>query len=361
MILLVGATGFTGQLVAAELLRLKCPVRLAGRSAEKLAALKEQLEAIYHQVDQITECKVIDLANTGTIRDAIKGCSTVINCAGPFMHLGEPVLAQCVESGVHYLDTTGEQPFIKLAFEKYGERAKQSGVAVIPACAFEYALGDAAAALLDSGSNTLWDQITIGYLIENAKVSRGTKKSVLAVLTSQCMSYQNGRLAKIDFRVESNVQMPGIPKSNAFDFPAGEILQIPLHMNVRNIRTIMMTKTPGFIVNMLRSLANSAMMTPLSNLVLSNIDGHSIGPDESGRSNTKFIISCEGKTGGQTKCMVITGHDPYLITAMVAAGVAKKLHFGPLRPAGAAAPSMVAGPGFIRELTTQLAEWSEID
>ena len=41
-----------------------------------------------------------------SLRDLLGDCAVVIDCAGPFVKYGEPVLAAAVETGTHYLDTT---------------------------------------------------------------------------------------------------------------------------------------------------------------------------------------------------------------------------------------------------------------
>lgn len=362
MILLVGATGYTGQLVAAELVRLKCPIRLGARSLERLTALKQGLQSLYHQVDQLMELTVIDVGDPSSIERALAGCSVVVNCAGPFLQLGEPVLAAAVRSGVHYLDVTGEQQFVKLAYEKYGEAAARAGCGVIPACAFEYAIGDAAAALLDPRQETLWNQIKIVYSIEGIHTSRGTKKSVLKVLASPSQfGYEHGKLVKVEkTTVFSGVELAGQGKVNAFSFPAGEILMLPLHVRVESIRTLMTSSMPSFALSLLSAVGKCVARSALSNLIVDQIDKQAIGPSESMRSSSSFVIVCQGIAAGKSKTIVVRGTDPYLLTAMIASGVAKKLHFGPFRPSGPTSPSMVSGADFIQQLTAQYTQWSEV-
>lgn len=361
MILLIGATGFTGQLVAAELLRLKCPVRLTARNSDRLLALRQGLEVLYHQLDHKTEYVVVDVTDPASIERALDGCGVVINCAGPFLELGEPVLAAAVRAGAHYLDTTGEQQFIKLAFEKYGAAAHQAGCGLIPSCAFEYALGDAAAAMLDGSGNTEWTEIRVVYSIQGMHTSRGTKKSVLKVLGQPPFGYEDGRVVEINpVRVFRNLELSGEGNVNAFTFPAGEIFLLPLHLKVKAITTLMVSTLPPVGISALSRVGKFVANSPVSKFLVRRIDAQSIGPPEAQRSSSTFTIWCEGTAPGKTKSIVMRGSDPYLLTSMIAGGVAKKLHFGPLRPSGPTSPSMVAGPEFIQQLTGQYVEWTEI-
>jgi short subunit dehydrogenase-like uncharacterized protein len=171
---------------------------------------------------------VLDVTDPDSVSPALSDASVVINCAGPFMDLGEPVLKEAVRRGVHYLDTTGEQPFIRMALEKYGSIAGKSGEgkagsAAIPACAFEYALGDAAAAL---AAHTIepCERIELTYWIDGFGASRGTKKSVLRMM-SEPGNQRRGREP-----VESNlaadhrkIEVPDQGALDAYSAPGGEV------------------------------------------------------------------------------------------------------------------------------------------
>jgi short subunit dehydrogenase-like uncharacterized protein len=68
---------------------------------------------------------------------------------------GEPIVKAAVETGTQYLDTTGEQPFMRMVFDKYGERARAAGVALVSGMGFDYAPGDMSAALTADGMGSL--------------------------------------------------------------------------------------------------------------------------------------------------------------------------------------------------------------
>ena len=77
----------------------------------------------------------------------------MINCAGPFNRSGEPVVAAAVQTGSHYVDSTGEQNFMKMVFDRYGEEAERRGVGLVPALGFDYAPGDCIAASPPAGAS----------------------------------------------------------------------------------------------------------------------------------------------------------------------------------------------------------------
>ena len=139
-----GATGYTGRLVAAELAEAGAEFILAGRNREKLAALAAE-------VGGDPQVVVATLDDPASLRALLADCAAVIDCAGPFVLYCEPVLRAAVETSTHYLDTTGEQPYIKLAFERYGPGAAEAEVAVIPAIGFDFVPGDMIASMTSDG------------------------------------------------------------------------------------------------------------------------------------------------------------------------------------------------------------------
>src|SRR6478609_12169826 len=98
LVLVHGATGFTGRLVCAALARRGIAFAVSGRSREKVEAVAREFGA--------SESCVIDLGVAESIRGAISGRKIVCACAGPFALVGEAVLATCAKLGVHYVDTT---------------------------------------------------------------------------------------------------------------------------------------------------------------------------------------------------------------------------------------------------------------
>ncbi len=118
-IVVYGATGYTGRLVSAELARRGATFTVAGRSAAKLAALADSL-------DTAPEVAAVPIDDAAGLRALLDGAGAVIACAGPFVEHGGPVVAAAAETGTHYVDTTGEQPFIRSVFDRWGPIAQSA-------------------------------------------------------------------------------------------------------------------------------------------------------------------------------------------------------------------------------------------
>src|SRR4051812_27111560 len=150
LIALLGATGYTGRLVAAELARRKLPHRLGARNPDRLAALPRS---------PLAETVVVDAADPAQLAALLDRADAFISTVGPFVKFGLPVVEAAVTAGVPYVDSTGEPDFMSEVYERYGDAATP----VVPACAFEYIPGDLAAAIAADRLGEPADEIVIGY------------------------------------------------------------------------------------------------------------------------------------------------------------------------------------------------------
>jgi len=177
-ILVYGASGFTGRLVAAELRRLGLPVRLSGRDRARLQAVAKEIGG--------AEVAAAPVHDAGALAAAARGATVVVSCAGPFLRVGEPVVRAAIDAGAHYLDTTGEQAFLRDVLERFDSAARRAGVAVVPSCGFEIALGDYLAARAaarvpgrpaSGGDPDPLDELVVAYAVEHFRPTPGTRAS----------------------------------------------------------------------------------------------------------------------------------------------------------------------------------------
>ncbi|CAI9626230.1 saccharopine dehydrogenase [Alternaria burnsii] len=148
-LILLGATGYTGKLVA-EWVTTHLPDDLkwavAGRNAKKLQGVVDELTKLRPNRKQpaIETCEL----ERQQLEALVKKTTLIITTVGPFMHYGEPVLAACVNNGTHYLDSTGEVPWIYDMVAKYDELAKKNKTIIIPECGLDSVPADIMAYVL---------------------------------------------------------------------------------------------------------------------------------------------------------------------------------------------------------------------
>ena len=117
----------------------------------------------------------------------------VITTVGPFMHYGEPVLAACASNGTHYLDSTGEVPWIYDMIAKYDAVAKQNHSIIIPECGLDSVPADIMAYVLAQGVRRRFDApceraITTLYDFKSG-VSGGTALTMLELFSKYPLSH----------------------------------------------------------------------------------------------------------------------------------------------------------------------------
>lgn len=134
-----GATGFTGGLVADYLARVSeeesFTWALAGRNRSKLEAVRERLAA--EGCRHLPEIRVADVDDAEAIKSLAAAARTVITTVGPYWLYGEPLLRACAEAGTHYVDLTGEPQFVHAMREKYDTVARKTGARIVNSCGFE--------------------------------------------------------------------------------------------------------------------------------------------------------------------------------------------------------------------------------
>ena len=91
---------------------------LAGRSAERLASLAADLGGL--------ETAVADVAQPQTVNEIVERGDVLVATVGPFVRFGRPAVEAAIDRGAHYLDSTGEPPFIREVFERYGPGAARA-------------------------------------------------------------------------------------------------------------------------------------------------------------------------------------------------------------------------------------------
>src|SRR5689334_20948992 len=104
-ILLLGATGYTGDLTARSLVRQGARPVLVARNADRVRALADELGGL--------ETAVADVTRPGTVTDVVEPGDVLVSTVGPFLRFGEPAVRAAAEKGAHYLDSTGEGPFMR--------------------------------------------------------------------------------------------------------------------------------------------------------------------------------------------------------------------------------------------------------
>jgi short subunit dehydrogenase-like uncharacterized protein len=308
-----GATGFTGGLIARELKRLGADFLLGGRDARKLEALSEELGG--------TPFRAVALDDGAGLREMLEECSVVAACAGPFSLHGEPVVKAAVETGTHYLDTTGEQGFMRMIFERYGKRAEAEDAALVSGMGFDYVPGDLIAALTAEGMGPL-EEIVVAYCVKGFTPTHGTALSGLEIMRGGDVVWSKG-----DWRDAPRSADGGrwhfpdpIGEQRMLRYPAGEQITVPRHIETARVRTLLngMVVPPRLmpLAAAASPLLGLAMRTPLRRAAGAAIRRLPAAPSEEGRGKAQFTINCEARGKLCVRRGTVRGRDVYGLTAV---------------------------------------------
>jgi short subunit dehydrogenase-like uncharacterized protein len=138
-IVLLGATGFTGELTAAYLAEhapADCRWALAGRSATKLEEVRARLAKAHPDCADLPLLHA-DVDNAESIRAVARSTRVVNTTVGPYLQYGEPLVAACADSGTDYVDLTGEPEFVDRMYLAHHARAVETGARIVHACGFD--------------------------------------------------------------------------------------------------------------------------------------------------------------------------------------------------------------------------------
>jgi short subunit dehydrogenase-like uncharacterized protein len=339
-----GATGYTGRLIAAELHRRGAECVLAGRSAEKLSALASELGG-----DPRTAA--VSLDDPSALRALLEQCAAVIACAGPFTAHGEPVVAAAADTGTHYLDTTGEQGFMRMVFERYGGAASRNGSILAPAMGFDYVPGDMLAALTAAGMGPL-DELALAYSVRGFGPSRGTMRTALLAAGGDDVEYRDGALRPTSGSIDRGTWEfpPPVGDQRMVRYPGGEQITVPRHVDTRGVSTmfsaatVLPSKHLAPAAPFLMPVVELAMRTPLRRAGDALVSRLREGPHEDARRASRFMISCEARAGATRRRGTATGVDVYGLTAFAIVHAALLTAAPGYEERGALAPSQAFDP-----------------
>jgi short subunit dehydrogenase-like uncharacterized protein len=341
-IAIYGATGFTGGLIAHELKRLGADFLIAGRDAGKLKTLSEELGGVPFQA--------VSVDDPAGLRRLLEPCSVVVACAGPFSLYGDPVVAAAADTGTHYLDTTGEQPFMQMVFDRYGEKAAETGAALVSGMGFDYLPGDMIAALTADGMGPL-EEIVLAYCVHGFAPTHGTALSGLEIMRGGDVVWSDGNWRPAPRNANGGRWRFPEPlgEQRMLRYPAGEQITVPRHVDTARVRTLLngMVVPPRLmpVAAAVSPLLGLAMRTPLRGAMGALIRRLPAAPSEKDRKKARFTISCEarGKSGSQRRG-IVCGGDVYGLTAVSLAQGAVRCADPGYERKGALAPAQAFDP-----------------
>jgi short subunit dehydrogenase-like uncharacterized protein len=155
-VVVFGASGITGRQVAAYLAHRAPEVGASWGAAGRDRAKVER--ALGDAGVSAPEVLVAELGDPGSLLAIAQKARVVLNLVGPYTWYGRPVIEACVAGGAHYVDLTGEIPFVRRVIRDFHGLAANAGVKVVQVCGFESLPPDLAVRLAAEAARSRWDE-----------------------------------------------------------------------------------------------------------------------------------------------------------------------------------------------------------
>jgi short subunit dehydrogenase-like uncharacterized protein len=338
----LGATGYTGALVVDAARTLGLPLRLVGRR-------REALEAMASTGDEI---QVADARDERALLEAFDGAFAVASLAGPFTATGDAPIAAAIDRRAHYLDTSGEQVFARLVYERHSARAKTNEVVVLTSFGFDYVPGDVAVRLAAEGLEPL-DEAIAAYSVARVAASAGTRTTVGHVMAQPVVAWEGGRLIESRFGASTRTVVFPFGERTVVEWSGTEPLTVPRHTQTQRARSYV--RAPKAAARTARIARLAAPLVRMSGRI-------GRGPSAERRARTEFAVvgQTSGPKGGRR--VALTGRDPYGLTALLIAHGAAALRDGEARGVGTLAPAEAFDArAFLSRLEPLIRIESEVD
>ena len=334
-ILLFGATGYTGRLTAEALARKGASFAIAGRNKAKLYALADETEG--------PEVRIASVGDEDALVAALEDVKVLITCVGPFVELGDTAVEAALKAKVHYIDSTGEGPFVAKLIERDAE-ARDAGIVMAPCMGFDEVPADVAATLAVEGMEK--PELVLTFAVPQI-ASKGTIRSALQIMTSEGQWVRDGRPIMIRAGQERRwaPMPPPLGPKSAVAFPLAEGRLAPLHLDLDAL-SIYVT-----IGTLQRYGVEYGL--PLMGRALDSSWGQWIrdkalqvlpeGPSQEQRQKSKWTILAEASAGKEWRNVALAGRDVYGLTAEFLAAGAMRMAEADFEGAGVKAPVDAVG------------------
>ena len=357
-ILVYGATGYTGRLVAAEAARRGLDVVLAGRNPEKLKAVAEPWGF---------DTRGLRLEDGPRLRVALEDCAAVLHVAGPFSQTARPMVDACLETGTHYLDVTGEIDVFE-ALARRDAEARAAGIAILPGVGFDVVPSDCLAAHV-AARVTEPSRLRLAIAGIGGRISRGTAKTAIESLGDGLRVRREGILRR----------RPAGSLERHFDFGAGPTRGIAMPWG--DVSTAFhSTGVPDIEVYFILSgaapmlLKASRLLAPLlrqplvERFLKRRVDARPGGPSEAERDGARafLLAEMEGADGSAARALLETPSG-YALTPIAAIEAARRVAAGLTgtgltgTKTGFMTPSKAFGADFILELDAARCQRRDLD
>jgi len=338
-VLLYGAYGYTGRLIAQEAVDRGLRPVLAGRNAEALGEMSDALDC---------PVRVVSLSAPERLREAIGDATAVLHCAGPFVRTGPPMVEACLDVGAHYLDLTGEMDVFRRLAGRDAD-ATAAGTMLLPGIGFDVVPSDCMASFVA-------DQVPEATTLEVAlfaqgDVSRGTLKTLIEQMGRGGLVRRAGSLREVPPGWASRTVDFGDRERRVISVPEGSVVTSGYSTSVPNVTAYL--ALPSIVRALLRASRYArGLLTwpPLRQLLHRLVEQRRPGPTPEQRHRGRTVVWASARKPGDGRATArLQGPEAYTFTARAAVEAVQRVLQG-TAPPGYQTPSTAFGTDFVLDV-----------
>jgi len=335
MLLIYGATGYTGKLVVDEAIRRGLTPIVAGRDAAKVAEVGAR-------TGLPTRTFPVDAPD-------LTGVTVLLNIAGPFSRTAKPMIDACLRAGVHYLDVTGEIAVFEACAARDAE-AKTAGILVMPGVGFDVVPTDCMAAHLQRRLPTATSlRLALGV---GGGISHGTATTAAENLDAGGAVRKGGKLTRVPSAYKTlDVDFGRGPRTTV-TIPWGDVSTAYRTTGIPDIEVYAAFPSTAITLMKLGNYAAPLLRAKLvKGLVQAWIDAQPPGPTDAARARGHAVVWGDAADdAGNRVAARLTTPEGYTLTAITAIEAAMRVDAGtPHR--GFGTPAGVFGADFVLGFT----------
>jgi short subunit dehydrogenase-like uncharacterized protein len=335
-LLIYGANGYTGRLVAERAAASSLRPILAGRRADQVAALAGSL-GLEHRVARLSEPELLAAA----LRDV----SVVVHAAGPFSDTAASMLDACLRTGTHYLDLNGDVSVYEALARRHRE-AMRRGVMVMPGVGFDVVASDC---LVAHVARRLPGARRLAVGLSGLRfASRGSAKTLLEQAGRGILVRRDGRLVRIPAGTLERSFDYGDGPQPSYAISWGDVASAFYTTGIPNIETYFEANPALSGMLAASRWAGWALDTaPAQVLLHAWAELLDDGPTAEQRAAMGMVLVAEVEdAAGRTARARLRTREAYTFTAEAAVAVAARVLAGDIE-CGFQTPGRVYGPEFV--------------
>jgi short subunit dehydrogenase-like uncharacterized protein len=337
-LLIYGANGYTGELIARRAAAVGVPAVLAGRNADAVAVLAAELGRDH---------RAFALDDAAALERALSGITVVLNCAGPFSRTAAPLVAACLRARAHYLDITGEIAVLEALAGRDAE-ARAAGIALLPGAGFDVVPSDCLAAHVARRLPSA-TQLALAFSA-GTRMSRGTALTTIENAHGGGLVRRAGELVRVPsgWRTRRIDFGPELGARTAITIPWGDVATAYHTTGIPDVEVYV--AVPLAVRAGMRAarafgplLASAAVQRALA----ARVRRGPAGPTAAERARRSSHLWAEARdAAGRIAVARLRTPESYELTSMTALDLAARALRGEL-PAGFQTPARACGPDYV--------------